>query len=88
MHTKYSAGELNQNNDDMSYVTRFTGKTGTIVYTQHTRFNITEEFLHAVEKPRLSLRQNGQLRPLDIYKTSWTQTVINQVSGKIWNIST
>ena len=50
MHTQYSAGELNQNNDDMSYVTRFTGKTGTIVYTQHTRFNITEEFWHAVEK--------------------------------------
>ena len=38
--------------------------------------------------PRVSLSWNGQSRPWGIYKTTWTQSVINLVSGKICNIPT
>ena len=40
MLTQYSAEELNQNDDDRSCVTGFTGTTGNTFYTQHTLFNI------------------------------------------------
>ena len=50
MLTEYSEEELNQNDDDMSCVTGVTGTTGTKFYTQHTRFNLPEEFWHAIDK--------------------------------------
>ena len=50
MLTQYSAKELNQNDDDMSCVNGVTGKTGTSFYTQHTGFNVTEEFGHTVDE--------------------------------------
>ena len=49
MLTQYSAEELNQNDDDMSCVNGVAGTTGNIFYTQHTGFNLPEEFWHAVE---------------------------------------
>ena len=50
MLTQDSAEELNQNDDDMSCVTGVTCTTGTKFYTQHTQFNIPEEFGHAVDE--------------------------------------
>ena len=47
---QYSAEELNQNDDDISCVTGFTGTTRNIFYTQHKRFNIPAEFGHAVDE--------------------------------------
>ena len=48
MLTQYYAEELNQNDDDMSCVTGVTGTNGITFYSQHTRFNIPEEFGHTV----------------------------------------
>ena len=47
--TEYAAQELNQNYDDMYCVTGVTGSTGTVFYTQDTKFNIPEEFGYAVD---------------------------------------
>ena len=42
MLTQDSAEELNQHDDDISFVNVFTGKTRTTFYTQHKGFSIPE----------------------------------------------
>ena len=50
MLTQDAAEELNQNDDYMSCATVLTDITGTKFYIQHTRFNPTKEFGHAVDE--------------------------------------
>ena len=72
--TPDSAEELNENYDDMSCMTRYTGTVGT-------------SFRHAVDESKSDSMKIVHLRPRDISKTIWMQYVINRVSEKILNIA-
>ena len=88
MITQDAAEYLNQKYDDMSCLTAITGTTLITLNTQHTIIDVPEEFGHAVDKAQSESKKNGHLHHWDIYKTIWTQSVINQVSGEILNIPT
>ena len=63
MLTQDSIEELNQNYDDMSCVTVVTGTTVISFFAWDRIIDLPEEFVHAVEYPRLVIIGNGQLQP-------------------------
>ena len=72
----------------MSCVTGVTGITGTKFLLNMEELILPKNLGMWLEKLRVSLRGNLQLRPRYISKTSWMKSITKQVSGKIWNIIT
>ena len=52
---------MNQDDDDMSNVTGFTGTIGNTFFTQDKRIDIPEEFGHAVDKFQIESKKKGSV---------------------------